>query len=261
MVTISHLSLLVESMLSKYSSTTAPFAVGRAVPAQPARRQVIGGDLQRAELRRARGRGRATAAAASAALPTPAAGRAFPLRDRAALGRRRRGRFRSVEVEQASLLAGVGLDLQRLRVLPRHVDAQRHPHQPCHPVGQARSVLRRRPQVADALALGVQRQADEVPARRRDHAPAPVLVDDRHPVASQTEVLRRQLLRGQGCGGRHRLAPPRRRPPASGPCARMPCRRTGRAPPQPPGARYFPPTPAYTLSMNDAAEPAPFSAA
>ena len=71
--------------------------------------------------------------------------------------------------------------------------------------------------VGHLAARVVQRHAGVIALGRRDHAPAPVLVDDRHPVPGQVDRRRRPGRRRRGAGGRTRatalLAPKKPRSP------------------------------------------------
>ena len=92
-------------------------------------------------------------------------------------------------MKQASLLAGVGLNLQRVLVGPADVDASRHAHDGGRAVGFALlaggCIFGRIPGVADAAAFIVQRDAGEIALDRRHHAPAPVFGDDGNPIAGE----------------------------------------------------------------------------
>ena len=86
------------------------------------------------------------------------------------------------EMEQARLRAGVGLDLQRVVVLPGDVQAAGHAHDGGRAVRFALQaggfVLGRIPGIDHLAGVGVERDAGGVALERRHHAPAPVFGDD-----------------------------------------------------------------------------------
>ena len=113
---------------------------------------------------------------------------AEPLGDGVALPARRRvGRRRAVEVEQARLLPAVRFDSQRVLVGPGDLEPRRQPHDAAGAERAARfagrGVGRGIPAVGDLPPERVQRHRRVVALRRRDHPPAPVLGDLRDPVA------------------------------------------------------------------------------
>ena len=144
---------------------------------------------------------------------SPADARAFPRRDRIALpGALAPARARRVEVQQPRLRAGIELELQRRRVLPRDAQAARLAHDAAHSERLALQgsgvVLGQIPCLGGLAALGVDRDAGHIALRWRDHAPPVVLGDDRHPVAGQVDG--RQLpapCAGAGGAPRPRPAP------------------------------------------------------
>ena len=126
----------------------------------------------------------------------------------------RRG-WRVAEREQPGLHAVVGLELQRVVVLPGDVQARRPAHQAGRAVRLALFaggfVLGRVPRLRDLLARGVDRNAAIVAVRRRDHPPAPVLGDDRDPVAGEVDRAPARAGRRGGRRLRARVPVPARR--------------------------------------------------
>jgi hypothetical protein len=117
-------------------------------------------------------------------------GRTVPGRDRHALPVAA-GAAGRPESEPASLRARVGFELQRLIVLPGDVNPSRQAHDSS---GAVRSALfasgfiaGRIPRVGHLTCRCVQRHAREVAFRRCRHAEAPVLGDERDPVARQID--------------------------------------------------------------------------
>ena len=160
-------------------------AVGHAVPPQISRLHLRRHDFQRPS---ARGPGPKDAAGAHHAGRTVPAGGRHPLPVVARCARRAKG-------EQARLCAGVGLDLQRVVVLPGDVDSAGHAHDAAHAVRPALLagcfVSRRIPGAGRLTARRVERHACDIAFRRRRHPIPPVLADDRHPVAREVDGGRR----------------------------------------------------------------------
>src|SRR5215831_5172616 len=98
-------------------------------------------------------------------------------------------------MQHTRLLAPVGLDLQCIRRIPGDVQAHRHVHQPGTAIRATvddprglivrASVQRGIELVGDLAGGGVERNLRVVTLRRRHHAEAPVLIDDRHPIAGE----------------------------------------------------------------------------
>src|SRR5262245_6115333 len=92
-------------------------------------------------------------------------------------------------MQEPRLRAGIRVDLERVVVDPRNVQAAGHAHDGRRSVRAARFtssfVLRRIPQVRDAPAFRFHRQHRDVALRRHHHAEMPVLGDNRHPISGQ----------------------------------------------------------------------------
>ena len=122
--------------------------------------------------------------------------RTLPGGDRVPLpGGGRVGRHRRAEPEQPRLLSRVGVQPQGVVVLPGDVHAQGHAHdggRAVRPAQQARGFVPGRvPGLADLASFGIHRHAGEIAPERRHHPPAPILGDDRDPVAGEVHRRRR----------------------------------------------------------------------
>ena len=109
-------------------------------------------------------------------------------------------------MEQASLLAGVGFDLQRCVVLPGDVQTSGNSHDGGRAVGFALEaggfILGGIPGIDHLAGFGIGRNAGGVALERRHHAPAPVFGNISDPVSS--EIDRRARLSRRGSGRRAR---------------------------------------------------------
>src|SRR5262245_26141969 len=104
-------------------------------------------------------------------------------------------------MEHANLSSYIRLDLQRLVILPRDVKPARNPHDARCTISFAllssRLILRRIPGVGHFTALWVQRYSCIV-ALVWKHAPSPVLVDHRNPIAGHIKGSCGLRCRGSG---------------------------------------------------------------
>ncbi len=127
-------------------------------------------------------------------------------------GRLAARRLRVAELEQPRLSAGVEIDLQRVVVGPRDVQAPGLAHQTADAerfaLQAGRIVGGEVPLARDAPAFGVQRQALEVALARRRHAVPPILADDGNPVTREVDGrgAARRLRRRAGALRQRRVA-------------------------------------------------------
>src|SRR3984957_20258582 len=104
-------------------------------------------------------------------------------------------------MEEAFLRAGVDVDFESFFVRPGDVQARGEMHDAGGAESAARLavglVFRGIPVIRDAAALGVDRDEGHVPFGGRDHAPAPLVVDEGDPIAGEVD-------NGGGLGGGRR---------------------------------------------------------
>ena len=117
--------------------------------------------------------------------------RPFPHGRRHALPGPRARRRCVPEMQQPRLRAEIGLDLQRVLVRPRDVQSRRQSHQTRRAIRPA--LLARLlvfglvPRIRHAPPIDGQRNARKIAFIGDDHAPAPIFIDHRDPIARQIQ--------------------------------------------------------------------------
>ncbi len=96
-------------------------------------------------------------------------------------------RLEIIEVKQAGLAAGVGVEPQGIGVFPADAQSSRYTHDAARPIRSTRVAVTRIgehiPLVGDVSGGWRQRDTRIITSWWRHHAPAPVLGDDRYPLA------------------------------------------------------------------------------